>query len=159
MSYATDLASLFHRDLSRLVEHLRAFPSDEALWETPPGITNSAGTLTLHLEGNLREYIGRQLGGVSYTRDRPLEFSARGHSREELLRRIEEVRDRIPPIVERLTEAQMTAIYPEVVLDTPMQTGEFLLHLYGHLNWHRGQLDYVRRIVGVDAALHSSKRN
>jgi uncharacterized damage-inducible protein DinB len=153
MSYAKDLASLFHRDLSRLIEQLRAFPSDEALWDTPPGTTNSAGTLALHIEGNLREYIGRQLGGMSYTRDRPLEFSARGHSREELLLRIEEVRDGIPSIVERLTEAQIATIYPEVVLDSPMQTGEFLLHLYGHLNWHRGQLDYVRRVVGS----HSSQ--
>jgi uncharacterized damage-inducible protein DinB len=159
MSYAKELASLFGRDLSKLIEQIRAFPSDGAFWETPPGVTNSAGTLTLHIEGNLREYIGRQLGGVSYTRDRPLEFSARGHSREELLRRIEDVRDRIPPIVERLTEAQLSAVYPEVVLDSPMQTGEFLLHLYGHLNWHRGQLDYVRRIVGVDVAPHSNKRN
>ncbi|HEV7706071.1 MAG TPA: DinB family protein [Gemmatimonadaceae bacterium] len=147
MSFAKDLASLFARDLSRLAEQLRAFSTDDAFWETPPGITNSAGTLSLHLDGNLREYIGRQLGGVSYTRDRPSEFSARGVSRDVLIARISELCELIPSIVASLSETQIEAIYPEQLFDAPMTTGEFLLHLYGHLNWHRGQLDYVRRIV------------
>jgi hypothetical protein len=146
MSYAKKLASLFRRDLSRLIEQLRAFASEEALWKTPRGVSNSAGNLVLHIEGNLREYIGRQLGGLSYTRNRPSEFTSKEVSRDELVRRITELRDRIPSIIEGLSDAQMESIYPEVVLDAPMQTGEFLFHLYGHLNWHRGQIDYVRRI-------------
>jgi hypothetical protein len=155
LSVASKLASLFRRDLSRLLDQLRAIPSDDALWAAPPGVTNAAGTLALHLEGNLREYIGRQLGGIAYSRNRPAEFSARGVSREELIRRFTQVRDEIPSIVERLSDAQIDAIYPEVVLDVPMQTGEFLLHLYGHLNWHRGQLDYVRRVVVGHSTGHS----
>lgn len=147
MSFAEDLASLFGRDLSKMIGQIRAFPSDETFWETPPGITNSAGTLALHIDGNLREYIGRQLGGVSYTRNRPSEFSARGVSRDELIVRISELCELVPSIVGGLSDTQVKSIYPEVVLDAPMRTGEFLLHLYGHLNWHRGQLDYVRRIV------------
>jgi hypothetical protein len=147
MSLAGDLASLFGRDLSKLVEQVRAFPGDEAFWETPPGVPNSAGTLTLHIDGNLREYIGRQLGGVSYTRDRPSEFSARGVSRDQLIGRITELCALVPSIVASLSDTQLEAIYPEVVFDAPMHTRWFLLHLYGHLNWHRGQLDYVRRIL------------
>ena len=147
MSFAKDLASLFNRDLSKMVEQLGAFPSDEALWKTPPGITNSAGTLTLHIDGNLRHYVGRQLGGVGYTRDRPAEFSARGVSKNELIARISELCELVPSIVARLSEAQIEAIYPEEVFGVPIRTGEFLLHLYGHLNWHRGQLDYVGRLV------------
>jgi uncharacterized damage-inducible protein DinB len=147
MSLAGDLASLFGRDLSKLVEQVRAFPSDEAFWETPPGVTNSAGTLTLHIDGNLREYIGRQLGGVSYTRDRPSEFSARGVSREQLIARLSELCALVPSIIASLSDTQLEAIYPDVVFDAPMHTRWFLLHLYGHLNWHRGQLDYVTRIL------------
>jgi uncharacterized damage-inducible protein DinB len=147
MTYAKDLASYFRRDLSRLIEQIRAIPSDDVLWAIPPGVTNSAGNLVLHIEGNLREYIGRQLGGMSYTRNRPAEFSLKGFSRDELAVRISEVRDRIPSIVESLSEHQLESMYPEIVFDAPMQTGEFLVHLYGHLNWHRGQLDYVRRVV------------
>jgi hypothetical protein len=147
MNLVGDLASLFGRDLSKMLEQVRAFPTEEALWETPPGITNSAGTLTLHIDGNLREYIGRQLGGVRYIRDRPGEFSARGVSRDVLIARMVDLCALIPSILAGLSEAQLEAIHPEPVFDAPMQTGWFLLHLYGHLNWHRGQLDYLRRIV------------
>ena len=59
---ATELAALFARDLRRLQQQLDAFPDDATVWATAPGVTNSAATLALHLEGNLREYIGRQLG-------------------------------------------------------------------------------------------------
>jgi hypothetical protein len=62
MSTTRDLAALFRRDLSSLIRQIDAFPNDEALWQTVPGVTNSAGNLALHIEGNLREYIGRQLG-------------------------------------------------------------------------------------------------
>ena len=148
MSFVEDLASLFARDLTKMVEQIRAFPSDAAFWETPPGITNSGGTLALHIDGNLREYIGRHLGGITYTRDRPAEFSERGVPRNEAIRRISELCELIPSIVARVSDAQLDAIYPDVVFGAPMQTRWCLLHLYGHLNWHCGQLDYVRRIVG-----------
>ncbi len=55
-----ELAALFRRDLTRLAQELRAIPGDGALWTKPPGVSNSIGNLVLHLEGNLREYIGRQ---------------------------------------------------------------------------------------------------
>jgi hypothetical protein len=77
----TELAALFARDLQRLRQELDAFPDDAAVWATAPGVTNSAGTLALHLEGNLREYVGRQLGGRAYLRERRAEFSMRSRSR------------------------------------------------------------------------------
>ena len=75
---ATELSALFVRDLERLIQELQAFPDTASAWQTAPGVTNAAGTLALHLEGNLREYIGRQIGQIAYSRQRPLEFSARG---------------------------------------------------------------------------------
>ena len=75
---AVELAELFARDITRVIQELRAFPDTDSVWKTAPGVTNAAGTLALHLEGNLREYIGRQIGRIDYQRDRPLEFSARG---------------------------------------------------------------------------------
>ena len=62
MSTAGDLAFLFSRDLTKLGQQIGAFPNDEMLWETFPGVLNPAGNLALHIEGNLREFVGRQLG-------------------------------------------------------------------------------------------------
>jgi hypothetical protein len=69
-----DLAHLFRRD-EKLKQQVEAFPNDELLWQTLPGVTNAAGNLALHIEGNLREYVERQ-----YRRNRELEFSAKGMS-------------------------------------------------------------------------------
>jgi hypothetical protein len=153
MSTAIDLAALFDRDLSRLVQEIEAFPNDEALWQTLPGVTNSAGNLALHIEGNLREYIGRQLGKLAYSRKRSLEFSLKGIRREELSSRIAELKHLIPSIVEDLSSDQMKMEYPEVVLEVATSTEKFLMHLYGHLNWHLGQVDYLRRVITGDGAI------
>ncbi len=150
MSTAKDLAALFRRDLSRLIQQIEAFPSDQALWQTIPGVSNSAGNLALHVEGNLREYIGRQLGQLPYSRERPLEFSLKGIGRAELSARLAELRRIIPPIIEALSSQQMEMEYPEVVLDAAMPTQQFLMHLYGHLNWHRGQIYYLRCALTAD---------
>ena len=147
MSTATELASLFTRDLNRLRKQIASFSNDEALWQTLPGVINPAGNLALHLEGNLREYVGRQLGQQPYNRTRDLEFSLKGLSRDEVGSRLEELSQTIPSIIERLSLDQMEMEYPQVVLDVAMTTQQFLFHLYGHLNWHLGQMDYLRRVL------------
>src|SRR5262245_30369355 len=150
---STELASLFARDLTRLVQELQAFPDTPALWKTAPGVTNAAGTLALHLEGNLREYIGRQLGQIDYKRDRPLEFSARGVPQEELIRRIETVRETIPPVIRALTPAILDADYPELYNGAALSSRQLLLILLGHFNYHLGQIDYLRRFTTGEGAI------
>ena len=150
MSTATELAHLFRRDLAKLGQQIESFPDDEGIWRSLPGITNPAGNLALHLEGNLREFVGRLLGQLPYQRNRDLEFSARGVSKRELGERLTALRDSIPKVIENLSEEQLEQEYPQVVLGSAMSTSEFLIHLYGHLNWHLGQLDYLRRILLED---------
>ena len=150
MSITNELAALFRRDLAKLGKQIEAFPSDESLWQTLPGVTNPAGNLALHIEGNLSEFVGRQLGGLPYQRNRPLEFSSREGSRAEISDRLAKLRETIPAVIEGLTADQLEMEYPEVVLDAAMSTQQFLVHLYGHLNWHLGQVDYLRRLLNKD---------
>lgn len=144
---SAELAALFARDLMRLAQQLRAFPDKESLWQTAPGVTNSAGNLALHLEGNLREYIGRQLGNIPYARQRSLEFSQKGLAAADVIARIEQVHETIPAVIRGLSSAALDAQYPEDVLGVPISTRQFLVHLQGHLNYHLGQIDYLRRIT------------
>ena len=153
MTIAGGLAALFSRDLTRLIQELQAFPSDGILWQRAPGVKNSAGNLVLHLEGNLREYIGRQLGNVAYSRERDQEFELTGGSRDDLIRRMEQVRDLVTTVVSRLSDGDLAAAYPEAVLDTPISSLDFLVHLHGHLNYHLGQIDYLRRILTEGSAV------
>ena len=153
MSATNDLASLFGRDLTRLSQQIQAFPNDEALWQTLPGVVNAAGNLALHIEGNLREYVGRQLGNMPYSRNRELEFSLRGVSRLELGGRLAELRRLVPSVIAALPSQQMEREYPEAVLGVAISTQHFLIHLLGHLNWHLGQIDYLRRILTGNGAI------
>ena len=147
MSIATELAELFARDLGRLRREIESFTADAALWQALPGIANAAGNLALHLEGNLREYIGRQLGGIAYVRARPLEFSTKDLPRSELAARIAALEASIPGVVASLSPEALEARFPEDVLGEPLPARHFLMHLYGHLTYHLGQINYLRRIA------------
>jgi len=153
MSLSTDLADLYRRDLTRLLQQLDAFPDTAALWRTLPGVTNSAGNLIIHLEGNLREYIGRCIAGIPYQRHRDAEFSSTGLSIDDLRQRIQGLIDTIPPAIAALTPNTLAAIQPEPLGKMQMPTHQFLLHLYGHFNYHLGQIDYIRRISTSHGAI------
>lgn len=146
------LADLFRRDIARLAQELRAFPDAATLWATLPGVSNPAGNLALHLEGNLRHYIGFQLGGVPYVRVREREFDNKSISQEDLIQRIESLQF-IPSIVAGLTQEQLNAMYPEPQWGALRTTSQFLFSLYGHFNYHLGQIGYLRRILTAGPAV------
>jgi uncharacterized damage-inducible protein DinB len=152
MAMTEEFAALFSRDLTKLAQQVQAFPDEASIWKRC-GTINSAGNLVLHLEGNLREYIGRQLGGVEFRRDRPLEFSATGVSAADLIRRIEEVRGVVAGTFSQLSAERLDATFPENVLGVPISTRQFLVHLNGHLNYHLGQIDTLRRMLNEGAAV------
>lgn len=151
-SLSTELTALFRRDLARLVRQLDAI-DDARLWQVVPGVTNSAGNLLLHLNGNLREYVGRQLGGVPYMRDRAREFAAKDVSRREMTAALGELGTLIPGVLETMAEDRWNEMFPENVLGEPLTNRQFVVHLYGHLNYHLGQIDYLRRVLTSDGAL------
>ncbi len=153
MSVSTELAELFARDITRVIQELRAFPDTATVWKTMPGITNAAGTLALHLEGNLREYIGRQIGQIAFVRQRPLEFSTRGVERDDLVTRLEALLSQIPAVIAALSDSQLAAAYPEAFNGIQMTTRQMLIHLESHLNYHHGQIDYLRRALTGDGAI------
>ena len=147
MNLGTELAAIYRRDLKRLGQEVRAFPGGGAIWVKSPEVNNSAGNLVLHLEGNLREYIGRQLGGIPYQRSRDREFSQSGLSVEELGARVEALAELIPGVLSGLSGADLDRIYPEDVLGVPLTASQFVISLLGHFNYHLGQIDYLRRIL------------
>ena len=151
-SISSELAALYTRDLARLVRQLDAL-DDAHLWQVLPGVTNSAGNLLLHLNGNLREFIGRQLGGVPYVRDRPREFAAKDVSRTAMQAELVELGSLVPGVIGRMSEGRWSETFPENVLGEPLTNRQFVTHLYGHLNYHLGQIDYLRRVLTGEGAL------
>lgn len=133
------------RELNKLKEELALFPDDRSIWSVKGDINNSPGTLTLHLIGNLKHFIGGQLGNTGYVRDRDKEFSERNISAAELIRQVDEVIAIVQKTLTGLSEKQLEAEFPLEFLGAKRSTGEILFILYGHLNYHLGQINYYRR--------------
>jgi uncharacterized damage-inducible protein DinB len=150
------VAAILDRDLQALAREVTAYPDERALWATPTGITNSGGTLALHLAGNILHYLGATLGGTGFVRDRPAEFASRHVPRETILGQIEQARVAVRAAAARTSDERPDEDFPEVVGGVRVATGEYLIHLVSHFAYHLGQLDYHRRVVtgnpnGVDA--------
>lgn len=143
----TYVSAVITRDLKALSREIRSFPDDDSLWQTPTGVTNSAGNLAMHLTGNLRHNVGATLGGTDYVRDREAEFGSRGLTREDVVRQVEETIGVVEHVLPQLTVDTLDADYPEAVGGQTLRTKEFLIHLVTHLAYHLGQIDYHRRVV------------
>lgn len=141
------LIKLFERDLNALINELTQFNTEEDVWKTLPGVSNSAGNLTLHLIGNLQHFIGATLGNTSYVRDRESEFSSKNISREVLITNIKNTIDTIKQVLPLLTEEQLQADFPLLLNNQVLKTNYFLHHLMAYLSYHLGQVNYLRRML------------
>jgi hypothetical protein len=143
-----ELNKLFQRDLTKLGSELSAYTDEAKLWIIDKSIANSAGNLALHLFGNLRTYIGFDLGQFPYTRDRDREFAAKGVSRVELLVELEEVQSIVSNTLLGMSPDRLSETSIQTFFGYEMTIGYFLIHLYGHFNYHLGQINYHRRLLG-----------
>jgi uncharacterized damage-inducible protein DinB len=145
--FLLSIGKLFERDLRKLESEITSFPNEESLWIIGGEIKNPAGNLALHLCGNLRHYIGHVLGNSGYNRNRDEEFALKHVPKEDL---VDQIRDTIRQVSEslaRLDSKLLEQEYPAHVFDYKMTTLYFLIHLHGHLNYHLGQINYVRRLT------------
>jgi hypothetical protein len=82
---------------------------------------NSSGNLVLHLIGGLNHFIGATLAHTGYIRDRDQEFAKKGAERKVM--------------VAKLFDSKKSS------------TGYVLVQLLSHLNYHLGQINYLRRAL------------
>ena len=141
------ISKLFQRDLKVLYKEIEAYKNEADIWKVTEGITNSGGNLALHLVGNLKTYIGKNLGNIDYIRNREAEFSSKNIAQSELLTSILATEQIILQTLENISENSLSETYPEEVLGYKMTTEYFLIHLHGHLTYHLGQINYHRRII------------
>jgi hypothetical protein len=142
-----DVSRLINRELTSLRDELLAYPSEADMWAVPKGVPNSAGNIALHLVGNLRFFVGTQLGATGYVRDRDAEFAKRNVPRAEIVASIEVAADEITRTLATLDPALLDKPFPVEIGGNKIQTEMFLQHLASHLAYHLGQIDYHRRVV------------
>jgi DinB superfamily len=154
---AADLTDLIKAGLIREMETLRdavrdlAAPLDERqFWTKPLEPGNSFGHLVLHLTGNVSWFIGAQVGGTGYVRDREREFTeANPPAKAEAMARLDEAVGTFRRAVQGLTAEQLAAPHPTERFGAVINA---LLFVTSHFALHRGQLSYLARLVRAGGA-------
>lgn len=141
------LIALFERDLSQLKTEISSYQSEEALWSVDKDVANSGGNLALHLVGNLKTFVGKELGGTRYVRDRDFEFAGKGLTKSQLVSQIDETIEVVVATLKKLSEEDLKKDFPLVVLGKKTSTEYMLVHLATHLSYHLGQVNYHRRLL------------
>ena len=75
------------------------------------------------------------------------EFALKNVPRAEIIQKLQDTIVVLESTLPTLDTDTLEAIYPLEVLGYPMTTSYFLLHLYGHLSYHLGQVNYHRRLL------------
>ena len=142
------LSELYERDLLKLKTEIENFKDETNIWKNTEGVTNSAGTLVLHLVGNLNYTIGTIIGSTGYVRNREQEFSLTGVPREKLVSDIKKTIEVIKVSLEDIDQEKLEETYPLEMFGVK-STAYYLTVFYGHFNYHLGQVNYLRRILEV----------
>jgi uncharacterized damage-inducible protein DinB len=131
--------------LRKAIHELAAPLTEQEFWRKPLEPGNSVGHLVLHLAGNLNHFVGAQLGGTGYVRDREREFTEKNvPTKAEALTRLDDAVATFHRVVAGLSAERLTSAQPESRFGTVLQT---LVHLVAHFALHRGQMSYVVRLV------------
>lgn len=138
------LATFYSRDIQRFIEELNLFRDEGNIWKTAGSVKNSAGNLALHIIGGTNYLFGTTLAHTGYIRNRDREFSETAVDRRDLVMKLEGL---IPLITETLNTVDMDAEYPLMFDDAKRSNTYVLTQLALHLNYHLGQINYLRRIL------------
>lgn len=129
--------------LAGWVRELAAPLNEEEFWSKPFPFGNSFGNLVLHLTGNLSYYIGAQIAGTGYVRDRPKEFSeASRRPKEEVLKKFDDAIEMVVRTIRNQSAENWPAAYSGTGADAKTRF-EMVLQCATHLHHHIGQMMYL----------------
>jgi hypothetical protein len=145
---ASGLAERYGTLASR-VRELAAPLAQEQFWIKPFPFGNSFGHLVLHLTGNLNYYIGAQIAGTGYVRDRDLEFTETRHlPKEEVLQSFDEAIAMVLRTVRAQSAEDWIAAYNAVGAENVANRFQMVLRCAAHLDHHVGQMIYLGFALG-----------
>ncbi|MFY9645077.1 MAG: DinB family protein [Terriglobales bacterium] len=132
-----------YKKLAGVLHELAAPLSEEQFWAKPFPFGNSFGHLVLHLTGNLNYYIGAQIAGTGYMRDRPLEFSdATRPYKAEVLKKFDEAIEIVIGAIKSQSAEDWSKDYSATGVDA-RDRFDMVLQCATHLHHHIGQMMYL----------------
>jgi len=130
------------------VHELVAPLSTNDLWCNPYPYGNSIGHLLLHLTGNLNHYIGAQIAGTGYVRNRPLEFTdASRPPKEEVLAAFDDAIDMVAATIRKQSPADWIAPYSDPTSPRDGTRFSAIQRMAAHASHHLGQITYIAKAL------------
>jgi uncharacterized damage-inducible protein DinB len=134
----------FYQEAAQKLRDLIGPLTDEQVWTRPFPYGNSVGHLLLHLTGNLSYYIGAEIGGTGYVRNRPLEFSDTvHHPKTELLARFDHAVATVAAVLQKQSEQDWSVAYTAKGFEDCGDRFTAILRCAAHLSHHTGQITYL----------------
>jgi hypothetical protein len=124
--------------------------TDEQVWWRPNDASNSIGNLTLHLNGNMTQWIVASFNRQPDARNRPAEFAACGSNNDamgaaDLIARLGATVERAGETLARLTEADLLATYE--IQGFTVSGLQAVYQVIEHFALHYGQVLYITKQV------------
>lgn len=142
-----DFLTLYTKALDNVIREIETYTTPQVIWKKDHQVNNSAGTLALHICGNLLYFIGNGLGSTGYARNREAEFSTVGLSQTELVKQLTETKHVLQNTLNTMNESDLQHPYRLETPFGPVSNELLLLYLLAHLNYHGGQISYHRRLL------------
>jgi uncharacterized damage-inducible protein DinB len=145
------------RDGLRQIEKCLALLSVEQVWSRPNAVSNAIGNLVLHLNGNVRLWIVKSIGGVEFTRDRAAEFAQRqALPIETILPPLQRTVEQACQVIEGLSPERLRERLAIQGYDVSVLAAVF--HVVEHFALHTGQIIYQTKILsGFDLNLYDAQ--
>jgi len=125
------------------VRELAAPLTNAQFWHKPYPYGNSFGNLVLHLTGNLNYYIGAQITGTVYVRDRPREFNdPNPPSKEKAFKSFDDAVHMVLKTIRAQSPKDWSADYSGVGSDSKTRL-DMIITCAAHMQHHIGQMIYL----------------
>jgi uncharacterized damage-inducible protein DinB len=142
--------SRYYKEAQQKVHALLEPLSDEQVWTKPYPYGNSIGHLLLHLTGNLSYYIGAEIGGTGYVRNRPLEFSdTTHHPKLLLLQRFDAAISVVIAALQAQHEDDWEKPFSGKGMEDAGDRFTAFLRCAGHISHHTGQMMYLSKQIAI----------
>jgi hypothetical protein len=140
LTFFEALAGRFHELHGDIKRDLDALPASALDWKPGPEM-NSVNIIIVHLTGAERFLVGDVVMQETSNRNRDLEFQARGLTKEDLLRRLDDTETYLKNALEKLSlsDLETTRIHPRHGDQVTISWA--LLHALEHTATHVGHIN------------------
>lgn len=142
----------YYAEMGRKVHQWVDPLTTEQIWARPFGFQkgtsdgNSIGHLVLHLTGNLNYYIGAQIAGTGYVRNRPLEFAdVEKRPKEKILADFDRTIAMVVETIQRQKAEDWTKPYAAEREPEAKDRFTALFRCAAHAYHHVGQMIYLSK--------------